>query len=260
MGKSHPTRRRLPGFLPALASAFFLLSIPGVSASGQVHVAVASNFGQAIRQISERFEKTTGHEVVLSFGSTGKHYAQIRNGAPFHVFLAADAERPVRLESEGLAEPGSRFTYALGSLVLWSPRPGFVDADAGILGTDRFRRLAVANPKLAPYGMAARELLQARGLWGALQDRMVRGENIGQTYQFVASGSAELGFVASSQIKRPGLPVEGSYWEAPQALYTPIEQQVVLLTGDNPAAHDFLSFLRQDESLQIIRGFGYGVP
>ena len=260
MGISHPTHCRLPGFLLALASAFFLLSIPGVSASGKVHVAVASNFSQAIRQISERFEKTTGHQVVLSFGSTGKHYAQIRNGAPFHVFLAADAERPMRLEREGLAVPGSRFTYAVGSLVLWSPRPGFVDSDGGVLGTDRFRRLAVANPKLAPYGKAAWEVLRARGLWGALQDRMVRGENIGQTFQFVASRSAELGFVASSQIKRPGLPVQGSYWEAPQTLYTPIEQQAVLLKGKNPAARDFLSFLRQDESLQIIRGFGYGAP
>lgn len=234
--------------------------IPGVSASGQIHVAVASNFNQAIRQISERFGETTGHEVVLSFGSTGKLYAQIRNGAPFHAFLAGDTERPVRLEEEGLSEPGSRFTYAVGSIVLWSPRAGFVDSDANILETGRFRHLALANPKLAPYGKAAREVLQARGLWESLQNRMVRGENIGQTFQFVASGSAELGFVALSQIKRPDRPVDGSYWEAPQMLYTPIKQQAVLLKSNDPVARAFLSFMKKDESLQIIQGFGYRTP
>jgi molybdate transport system substrate-binding protein len=260
MGTSRPNHFRLPGLFFALASAFFLISIPGVPASGRIHVAVASNFSQAVRQISERFEKATGHEVVLSFGSTGKLYAQIRNGAPFHAFLAADAERPARLEDEGLAEPGSRFTYVVGNIVLWSPRAGFVDSDANILETRRFRHLALANPKLAPYGRAAREVLRARGLWEALQDRMVRGENIAQTYQFVKSGSAELGFVAFSQIKRPGRPVEGSYWEVPQTLYSPIEQQAVLLRGNNPVARAFLSFMRQDESLRIIRDFGYGTP
>ncbi len=260
MGTTLSIHRCLPGLIFVLTCALFLMSIPGMSVSGEVHVAVASNFGQAIRLISERFEKATGHEVVLSFGSTGKHYAQILNGAPFHVFLAADAERPARLEDEGLAEPGSRFTYAVGSLVLWSPRAGFVDSDANILETDRFRHLALGNPKLAPYGKAAREVLRARGLWEVLQERMVRGENIGQTYQFVESGSAELGFVAFSQIKRPDSPVEGSYWEVPQALYTPIEQQAVLLRRINPVARAFLSFMKKDESLRIIRGFGYGTP
>ena len=260
MGTNLSIRRYPPGLIFALTCALFLMSIPGISVSGEVHVAVASNFSQAIRLISERFEEATGHEVVLSFGSTGKNYAQIRNGAPFHVFLAADTERPMRLEKEGLAEPGSRFTYAVGSLVLWSPRPGFVDIDANILKTGNFRRLAVANPKLAPYGKAAREVLLAQGLWETLQNRMVRGENIGQTFQFVASGSAALGFVAFSQIKRPDRPIGGSYWEVPQVLYTPIEQQAVLLRGDNPVARAFLSFMRQDESLRIIRGFGYGTP
>jgi len=197
--------------------------------------------------------------VTPIFGSTGKHYAQIKNGAPFDAFFAADVRRPEHLEKEGVALPGSRFTYAVGKVVLWSPRTGYVDPQASVLERGEFHHLAIANPKFAPYGKAAQEVLQERGLWGRLSGRLVRGENIGQTFQFVNSGNAELGFVAYSQVKRPNQPIEGSFWEVPQALYTPIEQQAVLLK-DNEVARAFLSFVRSDEALKIIRDHGYETP
>jgi len=225
----------------------------------EIRVAVASNFAEPSKVISKRFERQTGHKVTLVFGSTGKHYAQIKNGAPFEAFLAADAHRPKLLEDQGVALPGSRFTYATGRIVLWSPTAGYIDATGQILAHGNFRYLAIASPKLAPYGKTAQEVLQARGLWDSLQRRMVRGENIGQTFQFVKSGNAELGFVAYSQVKRPDQPMEGSYWEVPQALYVPIEQQAVLLK-DDAAARAFLEFIRSDAALAIIRGYGYGTP
>lgn len=223
----------------------------------EIQIAVASNFGAAATAIAQRFETQTGHRVILVFGSTGKHYVQIKNGASFAAFLAADAKRPEMLEEEGAALPGTRFTYALGRIVLWSPRAGYVDAGGDILAHGDFRHLAIANPRLAPYGKAAQEVLQARGLWDGLQRRMVRGENIGQTFQFVKSGNAELGFVAYSQVKRPDQPPAGSYWEIPQALYAPIEQQAVLLK-DSAAARAFLEFLKGDAALAIIGIYGYG--
>ena len=208
---------------------------------------------------SKQFEASTNHKVKLIFGSTGKHYAQIRNGAPFDAYFAADARRPVLLEQEELALPGTRFTYAIGKVILWSPMAAYVDAQANVLKQGGFRHLAIANPKLAPYGRAAQQILQARGLWDSMQGSMVRGENIGQTFQFVKSGNAELGFVAYAQVKRPGHPVEGSWWEVPQALYTPIEQQAVLLK-EGEAARAFMSFIQGDAALEIIQGYGYGVP
>lgn len=225
----------------------------------EIHVAAASNFADAIQTIARRFEQQAGHRVILSLGATGKHYAQITNGAPFHVFFAADADRPTRLESDGAAVPGSRFTYALGRLVLWSPDAAFVDARGEALRTADYKHLAVANPKLAPYGAAAQETLEHLRLWADLQPKIVRGENLGQTIQFIRSGAADLGFVAYAQIKRPGLPHEGSYWEIPHELYTPIQQQAVLLQED-PAARAFLEFVRGPEGREIIRGYGYGVP
>jgi molybdate transport system substrate-binding protein len=195
----------------------------------------------------------------LSFGSTGKLYAQIKNGAPFALFFSADAERPQLLEQEGLAVPGCRFTYAIGKLVLWSPRPGYVDAEGDVLGRGDFRYLAMANADLAPYGRAAQQVLVARGLDAGLRNRIVRGEDISQTLQFVRSGNADLGFVAWSQVMRPGRPVEGSYWEVPQALYTPIEQQVVLLK-EGETARAFLDFVRSSEAVDLIRSYGYGTP
>ncbi|PCI26228.1 MAG: molybdate ABC transporter substrate-binding protein [SAR324 cluster bacterium] len=243
--------------LYTLAMIFLLILSSGQAMADKIRVAVASNFTGTIRKIAESFEKSTGHKVILIFGSTGKHYAQIKHGAPFDAFFAADARRPKLLEKEGVALPGSRFTYAIGKVILWSPQKNYVDIEGKTLEQKEFRYLSLANPKLAPYGKAAQEILQGRGLWKGLRGRMVRGENIGQTFQFVKSGNAELGFIAYSQVKHPGESVEGSYWKIPQSLYSPIEQQAVLLR-DNDTARSFLSFVKSDESLKIIRGFGYG--
>lgn len=225
----------------------------------EIRVAVASNFADAIKAVVDVFEKETGHRVIPSFGSTGKLYAQIRHGAPFDAFFAADARRPALLEAEGVARPGSRFTYAVGNVVLWSPDTDLVDANAGILVDGGFRHLAMANPKLAPYGKAAEEIMRKKGVWDGLQARIVRGENIAQTFQFVKSGNAELGFVALSQVTQPGKAIAGSLWRPPLALYTPIEQQAVLL-NENPAARQFLAFMQANAAVKIIKSYGYDVP
>lgn len=242
----------------SLLALLMLLNV-GQALADEIRVAVASNFNNTIKAVARHFEADTGHKVKLIFGSTGKHYAQIINGAPFDAFFAADAHRPELLDKEGIALPGSRFTYAIGKVILWSPTMGTIDAQAEVLAQGSFHHLAIANPKLAPYGKAAWEILLAQGLWDKLKKKMVRGENIGQTYQFVKSGNAELGFVAYSQVKRPGQPIEGSWWEVPQVLYTPIEQQAVLLK-EKAAARAFMSFVRSDVALEIIQGYGYGAP
>ncbi|RKZ13525.1 molybdate ABC transporter substrate-binding protein [bacterium] len=230
----------------------------GASADADaIHVAVASNFTAAITDIAKAFEQEHDHEIILVRGSTGKLHAQISNGAPFDAFFAADARRPELLEEAGVALAGSRFTYAVGKIVLWSPDPALVDARGEVLSTGDFHHLAIANPKLAPYGKAAEEIMRSQGVWDALQGRTVRGENIGQAFQFVSSANAQLGFVAYSQIARPGVAIEGSYWEPPQSLYTPIEQQAVLLK-DNDVARDFLAFVQGDEARRIIQAHGYG--
>ena len=233
-----------------------LLLLPCYALADPIRVAVASNFSKPIEAIAARFEDHTGHRLILVFGSTGKHYAQIINGAPFELFLAADMQRPKLLEQQGIAIAGTRFTYARGRLVLWSPRNNYVDAEGKILESGEFRHLAIANPKLAPYGMAAQEVLESRGLWKSLQQRLVRGESIGQAYQFVGSGNAELGFVAYSQINQPNLINTGSYWVIPQTLYEPIEQQVVLLK-ENTVARDFLSYMQKQEIKKLIFQYGY---
>ena len=233
-----------------------LLLLPCYVLADTIRVAVASNFSKPIEAIAARFEDHTGHRLILVFGSTGKHYAQIINGAPFELFLAADMQRPKLLEQQGIAIAGTRFTYARGRLVLWSPRNNYVDAEGKILESGEFRHLAIANPKLAPYGMAAQEVLESRGLWKSLQQRLVRGESIGQAYQFVGSGNAELGFVAYSQINQPNLINTGSYWVIPQTLYEPIEQQVVLLK-ENTVARDFLSYMQKQEIKKLIFQYGY---
>ena len=241
--------------LPALS----LLLCAGLASADEIRVAVASNFTDAIKDIAQSFEKKTGHQVTLAFSSTGKHYAQIKHGAPFEAFFAADVKRPKLLEKEGIAQPGSRFTYAIGKIVLWSPDADLVDPKGKVLNDGGFRYLSIANPKLAPYGKAAQQVLKAKGLWKAMQGRMVRGENIGQTFQFVKSGNAELGFVALSQIKKPAAASEGSYWLPPQSLYDPIAQQAVLLK-DNAVARKFINFVKSDEqALKIIQAYGYGV-
>lgn len=233
-----------------------LLLMPVYVIAETIRVAVASNFNNAAKEIAARYEQQSGQQLILSFGSTGKHYAQIRHGAPFDIFFAADMRRPRLLEEKGMAIAGSRFSYARGRLVLWSPRVDFIDTQGKVLEDGSFTRLAIANPKLAPYGRAAQEVLVTKGLWHALRQRIVRGENISQAYQFVKSGNAELGFVAYSQIKRSNQSIVGSYWLVPQTLYQPIEQQVVLLR-DSPAIRAFIAFLKGPEAQAIIRAHGY---
>ncbi|MGW8229256.1 MAG: molybdate ABC transporter substrate-binding protein [Gammaproteobacteria bacterium] len=244
-----------PALLGQLA-CFVLSLLPFCVHAEVIHVAVASNFREPAREIAARYEQLSGQQLVLSFGSTGKHYAQIRHGAPFDVFFAADVWRPRLLEEEGVAIADSRFTYARGRLVLWSPQKGFIDNQGKVLETGHFIRLAIANPKLAPYGRAAQEVLQVKGLWNAIQPLIVRGENIGQTYQFVKSGNAELGFVAYSQIKRSNQAITGSYWLVPQTLYQPIEQQVIMLR-DNSAIRAFIAYVQSPQVQTIIRNYGY---
>jgi molybdate transport system substrate-binding protein len=219
---------------------------------------VASNFSQPIKAIAARYEELSDHQIILIFGSTGKHYAQIINGAPFELFFAADTHRPHLLEQQGLAISGSRFTYARGRLVLWSSRKDFVDPGGQVLASNEYKRLAIANPKLAPYGKAAREVLERMGLWQTIKQRLVQGESIGQTYQFVKTGNAELGFIANSQIMQHANRNIGSYWLIPQALYEPIEQQVVLLK-ENTVARDFLSYIQRQEVKIMISQYGYDI-
>lgn len=235
------------------------LLVSAALAAETLTVAVASNFARPMAALVEVFEADSAHRVRLSIGSTGKLYAQIRNGAPFDAFFAADVQRPHRLEAEGAAVAGSRFTYAIGRLVLWSPDPDRVEAGGRVLGRDDFAHLAIANPRLAPYGLAARQTLEALGLWEALQPRLVRGENIGQAFHFVRSGHAELGLVAWSQLPHDNGRIRGSHWLVPTSLYAPIEQQAVRLS-DSDATRDFMRFMRSDRARTLIHGFGYTTP
>ena len=236
-----------------------LTIVSGVALAAEVSVAVAANFTAPMQKIAALFEQSSGHKAVLSFGSTGKLYAQIRNGAPFQVLLSADDKTPAKLEAEGLSVVGTRFTYAVGKLALWSSQNGLVDAQGAVLRSSRFARLALADPKLAPYGAAAVETLSQMGLLAELTPKFVYGENIAQTYQFVATGNAALGFVATSQIFSNGRLASGSAWIVPAAMHTPIRQDAVLLkTGENEtAARALMAFLRSDAALAVIRSFGY---
>jgi molybdate transport system substrate-binding protein len=239
--------------------ALLMVALLRPALADEVHVAVASNFTAPMQKIAADFEKDTGHKVILSLGATGKFYAQIKNGAPFDVLLAADDEIPARLEKDGMGVPGSRFTYAIGTLVLWSPQPGYVDGRGEMLKKGGFRHMAIANPKLAPYGAAAVETLKKLGLMDAVQAKLVQGENITQTYQFIASGNAELGFVALSQVKKESGEIEGSHWQVPKNLYAPIRQDAVLLVKGrgSAAAQQFLKYLRGGQATAIISGYGY---
>lgn len=222
----------------------------------EIRIAAASNFNHALREIAARFEEQSGHRVSLIFASTGKLYAQIINAAPFDIFLAADSRRPELLEQQGLAVAGSRFTYAIGRLVLWSPQPGLLDDPVMTLREGNFSRLAIAHPRLAPYGDAALQLLQTLGLEHDLKPKLVRGENVNQVYQFVKTGNAQLGFVAYAQLQRPAASIAGSAWLVPQSLYSPIRQQAVLLR-DNPASREFLEFLRGQQVVNMLTDLGY---
>ena len=230
-----------------------------VTMAGEVSVAVASNFTAPMKAIVQAFERDTGHRAILSFGATGQFYAQIKNGAPFAVLLAADDETPARLEREGVAVPGNRFTYATGKILLWSKKADLVDTNGEILKTGKFDKLALANPKLAPYGAAAIQVLETMNLTKQLGPKLVEASNIGQTFQFVSSGNAALGFVALSQVFENGKLKEGSGWVVPSNLYSPIKQDAVLLTTGkaNVAAQALLQYLRSDKAKAIIVSFGY---
>lgn len=239
--------------------AFVLLMLMCQAAlAGEVNAAVAANFAAPAKQIAELFEKETGNKVRLSMGATGRFYAQIREGAPFDVLLAADEETPRLLGQQGLAVVNSSFVYAKGKLVLWSAKPGFVDGKGALQATGK---IAIADPKLAPYGRAAVEALQNMNLWEKVQGKMVIGESIGQTYQFAASGNAELAFIALSQIMKDGHVSQGSWWAVPENLYKPIRQAAVELSAarDKDAALAFLAFLKGREAENIIQGYGYGL-
>ena len=227
--------------------------------AAEVKVAVAANFTAPMQKIAAAFAKDTGHEAKLTFGATGKFYAQIKNGAPFELLLSADDETPALLERESQAVAGTRFTYAIGRLVLWSRQPGFVDDAGTVLRNGTFKHLALANPKLAPYGAAAVEVLNGLGLAATLSPKFVQGENIAQTYQFAATGNAELGFVALSQVWANGRLKEGSAWVVPVRLHTPMRQDAIVLKPgqDQPAATALMNYLRGEKARAIIRSFGY---
>ena len=236
-----------------------LLSLAFTAHAESVQVAVAANFTAPMQKIAGDFEKDTGHKVQAIFGATGKFYAQIQNGAPFEVLLTADEETVLKLEKEGAAVPGSQFTYAIGRLVLWSAKPGYVDDKGEVLKKGGFAHLSIANPKTAPYGAAGLDVLKKLGLLDAIQPKIVQGENIAQAYQFVATGNAELGFVALSQVFRDGKLTEGSAWMVPASLHAPIRQDAVLLDKGkaNPAAAALLKYLKGDKARAVIRSFGY---
>ncbi len=225
----------------------------------EIQVAVAANFAAPMTQIAAEFHNDTGHSAKLIFASTGKFYAQIKNGAPFDVLLAADRDTPTRLVQEGDAVEGSQITYAIGRLVLWSSKPGLVDDKGAILTSAGLVHVAYCNPKLAPYGAAAVEAMKSLGVFDALQSKLVQGENITQAYQFVASGNAEIGFIALSQVNKGGRISEGSAWMVPANLYSPIRQDAVILARgrDHPAAAELIKYLKSDKAKAVIRTFGY---
>ncbi|MCG7871319.1 MAG: molybdate ABC transporter substrate-binding protein [Candidatus Thiodiazotropha lotti] len=236
-----------------------LLSVTNAAAE-EVTIAIAANFTDVARILAKRFEQQTGHATRISYGSTGKLYSQIEHGAPFEVFLAADRARPQKAEKEGLAVTGSGFVYARGKLVLWSLKESLFEQGERYLNEGDFHHLALANPKTAPYGLAAQQVMQHLGILERTRPRLVRGDSIAQTFQFVATGNAEAGFVALAQIKAwPG--ENGSLWEIPESYYAPIDQAAVLLNKgrDNPAAYAFLDFLKSGEAKQVIQTYGYGV-
>lgn len=236
-----------------------LLSIPFSANATELKVAVAANFAQTLKEIAMVFEKDTGHKVALTQGSTGKLYAQISQGAPFDVLLSADDETPEKLVREGKAVSGTQFTYAVGRLALWSPKSDLVDDGGQVLKTDKFRFVAIANARVAPYGRAAVQAMQKLGVLNTIEPRVVQGESITQTFQFVATGNAQLGFVALSQILENGKIKSGSAWIVPENMHEALKQDAVLLNPakDSAAATALLSFLKSDKAKKIIAAHGY---
>lgn len=250
----------LRGSIAAIAILADLTGIP--AQAGEVRVAVASNFAAPLERIAVQFQQESGHTLKMSSGSSGKFYAQITAGAPFDVLLSADDAIPKRLLQEGKAVEGSRFVYAIGRLVLWSAQADFVDAKGAVLNKGNFNKLAIADPRLAPYGVAAKETLEKLTMWNAMQERLVKGENVTQTYQFAASENAELAFIALSEIMRDGKISTGSWWLVPSEFHKPIRQSAVQLVGaqDLAATKAFLSFLKSEKAAAVIRSFGYEMP
>lgn len=246
-------RRPFIAALLALAASF--------AHAGEVQVAVAANFAGPLARIGEGFTAATGHVLKISAGATGKFYTQVISGAPFEVLIAADDETPKKLIAEGHAVAGSNFTYAIGKLVLWSAQPGFVDDQGAVLASDKVRHVAIANPKVAPYGAAAMDVIKARGLTAKVTPRLVTAESIAQAYQFAFTGNAEVGFVALAQVAVPGKPAAGSYWLVPSGLYGEIRQDAALLKAGekNPAASALLAYLKSEAAKQLIRDHGYGL-
>lgn len=245
-----------------LSSLSALLGATLVHASAlaaEAQVAVAANFAEPIKAIAAVLEKTTGHTLRISTGASGAFYTQIKNGAPFDVFLSADNERPEMLEKDGLVQPGTRFTYATGKLVLWSAKAGRVDDQGAVLKAADLGKVALANPKTAPYGAAAVQVMDKLGLKDALTPRLVQGESIGQAFNFVKTGNADVGFVALSQVLSGGRLKEGSMWVIPQAHHDPIRQDAVLLKrgADNEAAQALLKLLQSPKVKDLIRSYGY---
>lgn len=253
----------MPSRAVARSIAALSLGLCAAAASAtEIVVAVAANFAKPMEEIVARFKARTGHDVRLSVGATGTFYRQIVNGAPFDALLAADAETPQRLEDERRSVPGSRFTYAVGRLVLWSADAGRVDGQGKVLADGRFARLAVASPELAPYGRAARTTLTRLGLWEAVRPKLVTGENVNQAFSFVATKNADLGFVALSQVRMLDPSRAGSMWVVPPELHEPLVQDAVLLEKgrNNVAARELLDYVRSAEVHAYLRQVGYGTP
>jgi molybdate transport system substrate-binding protein len=250
------SNRRLTLIGAVLALVFGSLASPALAAETQV--AVAANFTEPAKEIAAAFTAATGHKAILSFGSSGQFYSQMARGAPYEVFLSADAERPKKAEQDGLGVPGTRFTYAIGRLVLYSKTPGLVDGAGAVLRSGGFAKLAIADPTAAPYGVAAVQTLQKLGVYDAVKPKIVKGSSIAQAYQFTATGAADLGFVALSQVINE---TGGSRWVVPVSYHAPIDQQAILLfTGQkNPAASAFLKFLKSAKATEIIKRYGYEV-
>ena len=246
-------------FAPTVLAALITSFTVGTACADDVQVAVAANFTAPIQAIANDFEKDTGHKLIAAYGATGQFYTQIKNGAPFEVFLAADDSTPEKLEKEGETVPGSRFTYAVGTLALWSAKDGYVDPEGQVLKEGTYQHLAIANPKAAPYGLAATQVLEKMGLTEKVKDKLVEGQNITQAYQFVPTGNAQLGFVALSQIYKDGKVSSGSAWIIPEALHDPIKQDAVILKkgANNPAAKALTEYLKGPKAAAIIKSFGY---
>lgn len=248
--------KRLPRLLLLISFAAALPATLPLAQAAEIRVAVAANFSATVKPLITQFEHDSGHTVLASFGASGKFYTQIHQGAPFDLFLSADSSTPQKLADEGLASAASLRTYAIGQLMLWSAKNDFIDAQGKILQTDRFRHLALAQPKLAPYGLAAQQVMENLHLWDKLQPKLVFGENISQTQQFIDSGNAELGFIALSQLP-PGN--KGSVWRVPDSLYAPIRQQMVILNAaqNKAAVSQFWQFLQSPAAQNVIRASGY---